>query len=50
MTVGDKKEITMPLTGMKGTTALMVYGSVILAVSAAAYLKHKRNASNDDAE
>ena len=50
VTVGDKKEITMPLTGMKGTTALMVYGSVILAVSAAAYLKHKRNASNDDAE
>ena len=50
VTVGDKKEITMPLTGMKGTTALMVYGSAILAVSAAAYLKHKRNASNDDAE
>ena len=40
----------MPLTGMKGTTALMVYGSAILVISAAAYLKHKRNASNDDAE
>ncbi|MEE6158098.1 isopeptide-forming domain-containing fimbrial protein [Olsenella sp. YH-ols2221] len=50
VTVGDKKEITMPLTGMKGTTALMVYGSAILVISAAAYLKHKRNASNDDAE
>lgn len=50
VTVGDKKEITMPLTGMKGTTALMVYGSAILVISAAAYLKHKRNAENDDAE
>ncbi len=50
VTVGDKKEITMPLTGMKGTTALMVYGSAILVISAAAYLKHKRNANNDDAE
>ncbi len=50
VTVGDKQEITMPLTGMKGTTALMVYGSAILVISAAAYLKHKRNASNDDAE
>lgn len=50
VTVGDKKEITMPLTGMKGTTALMVYGSAILVISAAAYLKHKRNASNDDTE
>lgn len=50
VTVGDKKEITMPLTGMKGTTALMVYGSVILVISAAAYLKHKRNAADNDAE
>lgn len=50
VTVGDKKEITMPLTGMKGTTALMVYGSAILVISAAAYLRHKRNAENDDAE
>lgn len=50
VTVGDKKQITMPLTGMKGTTALMVYGSAILVISAAAYLKHKRNAENDDAE
>lgn len=50
VTVGDRKQITMPLTGMKGTTALMVYGSAILVISAAAYLKHKRNAENDDAE
>lgn len=50
VTVGDKKEITMPLTGMKGTTALMVYGSAILVISAAAYLKHKRNAADNDAE
>lgn len=48
VTVGDKKEITMPLTGMKGTTALVVYGSAILVISAAAYLKHKHNASDSD--
>lgn len=49
VTVGDKKEITMPLTGMKGTTALLVYGSAILVVSAAAYLKHKKSQSEDNA-
>lgn len=50
VTVGDKKEITMPLTGMKGTTALLVYGSAILVVSAAAYLKHKKSQSEDNAQ
>ncbi|MCI6262303.1 MAG: isopeptide-forming domain-containing fimbrial protein [Olsenella sp.] len=49
VTVGDKKEITMPLTGMKGTTALMVYGSAILVISAAAYLKHKKSQSEGNA-
>jgi fimbrial isopeptide formation D2 family protein len=46
VTVGDKKQITMPLTGMKGTTALVVYGSVILVVSAGAYLKHRHDAAD----
>lgn len=50
VTVGDKKEITMPLTGMKGTTALVVYGSAILVVSAAAYLKHKKSQSQANAD
>lgn len=50
VTVGDKKEITMPLTGMKGTTALLVYGSAILVISAGAYLKHRKNQSENDAQ
>lgn len=50
VTVGDKKEVRMPLTGMKGTTALVVYGSIILVVSAAAYLKHKKDQAEDAAE
>lgn len=48
VTVGDKKEITMPLTGMKGTTALVVYGSAILVISAAAYIRHRRNAADSE--
>lgn len=48
VTVGDKKEITMPLTGMKGTTALVVYGSAILVISAAAYIKHRRGAADSE--
>lgn len=48
VTVGDKKEITMPLTGMKGTTALVVYGSAVLVISAAAYIRHRRNAADSE--
>ena len=48
VTVGDKKEITMPLTGMKGTTALVVYGSAILVISAAAYIKHRCGAADSE--
>lgn len=50
VTIGDRKQITMPLTGMKGTTALLVYGSAILVISAGAYLKHRKNQSEDDAQ
>ena len=48
VTVGDKKEITMPLTGMRGTTALVVYGSAVLVISAAAYIRHRRNAADSE--
>ena len=50
VTIGDRKQITMPLTGMKGTTALLVYGSAILVISAGAYLKHRKSQSEDDAQ
>lgn len=49
VTIGDRKGVRMPLTGMKGTTALLVYGSAILVVSAAAYLRHKKSQSEDNA-
>ena len=50
VTVGDVKELTMPLTGMTGTQALMTYGSIIAVISVGAYLytRRKKDMNNED--
>lgn len=50
VTVGDVKELTMPLTGMTGTQAIMTYGSIIAVISVGAYLytRRKKDMGNED--
>ena len=52
VTVGDVKEVMMPLTGMTGTQAIAVYGSLVVAASLAAYLvtRHKKQQAGDGTE
>lgn len=47
--VTNDKEVLMPITGMSGNTAKLVYGSIIVAVSLGAFVITRRRGEEDEA-